>query len=196
MKTGARTAVAIATFTAACALLSLVTSPANAQTPPGTEGQFSYHPTEGARGDSIFFDAKCLWGGSGRGVQLLVSATSPTQAGVEFGHDYEVATDGTISGQLVVPEAAPSGDYWVTGTCHAGDQVFFWSGVGPFTVTSPPLDSSTTTTAALASTATSSDFQGPDKLPRTGGDIALLAAVSVLLIVLGVTINRRSRRLS
>src|SRR5581483_1355366 len=150
--------------------------PAAAQAPPGTEGQFSYHPTEGARGDSIFFDAKCLWGGSGQGVQILVGATSTTQSGVEFGDEYDVAPDGTISGQLVIPQTAQSGDYSVGAVCHEEDQAFFTSQPGPFTVTGPPLASSTTTTsttfstASSSTTASSSDAGEPNKLARTGGD--------------------------
>lgn len=183
--------------TVAVALLAaviVIAPPARAQTPPGTEGQFTYHPTEGVRGDSIFFDAKCLWGASGQGVELDVIVGQMSAGGSEFSQTYKVADDGIISSSIVVPSNAQSGDYVIAGNCRLQDQVFFTSQPGPFTVTGPPLVSSTTMSTTLASTTSSIGATSGRKLVRTGSDIRLLAIVSTGLALFGLVISIHSRR--
>lgn len=201
MTTIVRTIARVALF---CVVV-LVAFPAaaHAQTPSGTSGEFSYHPTEGARGDSIYFDAKCLWGGSGKNVQLDVSVGQTNVGGSGFGQTYGVGSDGTIAGAIVIPSTAQSGDYIISGECRLEDQVFFYSS-GPFTVTGPTLPSTTTTMTAPsttfaptpdpAATPTSTEADGQRQLPRTGVDMSDLVLIALAAAALGLATSFSARR--
>ena len=150
----ARTAVGIM-LSCVLAILSVVNGGA-------ASAQFTFErsPAEGPRGTVIKVSGTgCIEGGKPYQQAHIHFYRRAGQEGGGFDtfQDYPIRSDGTWSGDLVVPQEAPPGNYGIGVTCEA-DDMSFPVGEADFVVNSdppiPPPSTTTTTTSTSTSTTT------------------------------------------
>ncbi|MBI2710295.1 MAG: hypothetical protein HYX34_11460 [Actinobacteria bacterium] len=132
-----------------------------------TTSTLNISPDSGPPGTAISVSGSCVF----RGVPSERAYIRGHHVTVRFDfYQYiPVASDGTYSGELMVPVDAPTGAYHISLSCLRADTVF-GDAQQPFTVTPGIGPSTTTTTTATTTAPTTTTTAGPPSTTTTPVD--------------------------
>jgi hypothetical protein len=159
-------------------------------TPPSDVATFAYEPAEGPTGTVIHISGTCLQFGSAPGTSAVVQLARYAPLG-DPGPPFDVfvtipvSSDGTVAGELKVPDNAPVDEYRLQATCFE-DDAGFGTAVDVWHVVAPTASSAAVSPTSIGSRA--------GRHEASGKMVAIILTIVATGLFGGIAWLRKRRR--